>query len=121
MSELRLARVILRVSDLDRSVGFWVDQVGLTLLRRAGVFAFLATGSCELMLNESPSYAGDPSLTELVLETDDVEAAYAELATRGVAFETELRPVMGTEGRRLVAAHFRDPDRHLVSLTGWIE
>jgi hypothetical protein len=41
------------------------------------------------------------------------------MATRGVPFEVELRPVSTDGERQLLAAHFRDPDGNLASLTGW--
>jgi hypothetical protein len=62
----------------------------------------------------------DSSLTEIVLGADDVRASYDELADRGVAFEIELRPVTSDGNHELWAAHFRDPDGHLASITGWI-
>jgi catechol 2,3-dioxygenase-like lactoylglutathione lyase family enzyme len=115
---VRIATVILRVADLDRAVEFWSESVGLDLLSRFPGFAFLDGGGVQLVLNR----AGEPveSLTEVVFEVEDVEAAYAEMATRGVPFEVELRPVSTDGERQLLAAHFRDPDGNLASLTGWV-
>jgi hypothetical protein len=39
----------------------------------------------------------------------------------GVPFEVEPRPVTSDGERTLLAAHFRDPDGHLVSVTGWVD
>ena len=58
--------------------------------------------------------------TEIVMEFDDVRAAYEELSGRGVPFEIELRPVTSDGERDLLAAHFRDPDGHVASVTGWV-
>jgi hypothetical protein len=54
------------------------------------------------------------------MEFDDVRAAYEELSGRGVPFEIELRPVTSDGERDLLAAHFRDPDGHVASVTGWV-
>lgn len=118
---MRLARIILRVSDLDSSVGFWAETVGLVPVGRGGVFAFLEGGGVQLALNEVEDRPEDASLTELVFEIDDVRGSFAEMSDRGVPFEVELRPVTSDGSRELLAAHFRDPDGHLASVTGWVE
>jgi hypothetical protein len=85
-------------------------------------FAFFDLGGVHLALNRAPG--GDPaarsSTTELALEAEDPVTAYQSWSAAGVRFDVELRPVMEQEGRMLLAAHFRDPDGHLVSLTGWV-
>lgn len=119
----RLSNVILRVSDLDRALVFWRDQVGLPLAARGGPFAFLDAGAAALVLNETEEASerggGLTALTEVVLEVPDVLAAHAEIAARGVPFRTPPRPVTGDETRDLWACDARDPDGHLFSITGW--
>ena len=117
---MRISQVILRVADLDRSARFWAESVGLALTMRAEAFAFLDGGSVGLLLNDVGDAPTDASLTEIVLEFEDVRAAYDELAGLGVTFEVELRPVTGDGSRDLLAAHFHDPDGHLASITGWV-
>lgn len=117
---MRISSVILRVSDLDRGVEFWSGLVGLPVTSRAPGFAFFDGGAIQLVLNLVES-VHPGSLAEVVLEVDDVGSAYADLAERGVPFEIDLRPVTGDEARQLHAAHFRDPDGNLASLTGWVE
>lgn len=60
----------------------------------------------------------DESLTEVVFQVDDVKETYSLLAERGVPFEIELS---NHEQRQLLAAHFRDPDGHYGSRTGWVD
>lgn len=117
---MRVERMILRVSDLDASIAFWTDQVGLELTARGGPFAFIDGGGVQLALNQVDDRPDDVSLTEIVLAADDVRSSYEELAARGVPFEVELRPVTSHGNHELWAAHFRDPDGHLASVTGWI-
>jgi catechol 2,3-dioxygenase-like lactoylglutathione lyase family enzyme len=118
---MRLSNVILRVSDMDRSVVFWRDRVGLELAWSGGEFAFLAIGDSQLVLNHPEHFEDQPSDTEMVLEVDDVAAIFEEMTGRGVPFEVDLRPVTSDGQRTLLAAHFRDPDGHLASITGWVE
>ena len=110
------ARVILRCVDLDRAVQFWRDAVGLELIRRSHGFAFFAAGSTELLVSEVPPDQMVPSLTEVVFAVDDVHDTHRRLAERGVPFEVEPRPVMTEGNRRLLAAHFRDPDGNLIEI-----
>jgi catechol 2,3-dioxygenase-like lactoylglutathione lyase family enzyme len=117
---MKVAHIILRVRDLAVSTAFYRDRVGLEMASESPGFAFFDGGSITVMLNASPSEPADITNTEVVLEVDDVAAAYREMSDRGIPFEVELRPVMEQEGRALHAAHFRDPDGHLWSVTGWV-
>jgi len=116
---VKVAHIILRVKDLDESIAFYRDVVGLDLVSQSSAFAFFDGGSISIALNANPDQKRDNSLTEIALEVDDVAAAYDEMAGRGVGFEIELRPVMEQDGRSLLAAHFFDPDGHTWSVTGW--
>lgn len=115
-----IARIILRVGDLDESVRFWSTAVGFEVAMQAGTFAFLDGGDVQLVLNEVETAPPDESLTEIVIEVDNVRTSYDEMAARGVPFEVELRPVTTDGDRELLAAHFADPDGHLASITGWV-
>lgn len=119
----RLSNVILRVADLERSLAFWRDHLGLAAAGAAGGFAFLDAGAARIALHAVPPRDGEgglSALTEIVLEVPDVRVAHAELAARGVSFRTAPRPVTGDAERELWACDCRDPDGHLVSLTGWV-
>ncbi|HEX6302436.1 MAG TPA: VOC family protein [Acidimicrobiia bacterium] len=117
---MRINQVILRVEDLDESVEFWSDTVGLSLSGRAGTFAFLDAGDVQLTLNQVDDRPGDESLTEIVFEVADIHRDHEALLQRGVPFEVEPRPVTSDGERDLWATHFRDPDGHLASVVGWV-
>lgn len=117
---MEIARVILRVTDMVQSVAFWTQIVGLDIGSEVGPFTFLEAGGVQLVLNEVEGPVEDPSLTEIVFETDDFAAVHADLRSRGVPFEVEPRPVTSDGERDLLATHFRDPDGHLASITGWV-
>jgi catechol 2,3-dioxygenase-like lactoylglutathione lyase family enzyme len=121
MGAPQLSNVILRVASLDDAVAFWNGTLGLAIVSRSEAFAFLDAGAATLALNAAAG--GDPhavdSMTEIVLEVDDPRSAFDAWKGAGVGFLTELRPVIEQDGRSLLAAHARDPDGHLFSLTGW--
>lgn len=116
-----ISQIILRVTDLARSVEFWSNVVGLDLVMNETSFAFLDGGAVGLTLNEVDDLASDDSMTEIVFEFDDVKGEYFDMSGRGVPFEVDLRPVTSDGERDLLAAHFRDPDGHLASITGWVD
>lgn len=117
---MQVSHIIVRVADMARSLAFYRDLVGLPVLSESPVFTFLDAGSIRLALNAAAGTEQDTSATEIVFEVDDVQAAYESMAARGVPFELAPRAVMENEERSLHAAHFRDPDGHVVSITGWV-
>lgn len=118
---MRVTNIILRVSDMSRSLEFYRDQVGLPVSMESPAFSFLDAGSIQLALNRTETdVAQDESLTEIVLEVDDIAAAYRAMRERGVPFRIEPREVMRQGDRTLHAADFCDPDGHVLSITGWL-
>jgi predicted lactoylglutathione lyase len=55
-----------------------------------------------------------------VLETADVMKTYQEMKARGVVFAREPFAATTDGARILYAANFKDPDGHILSITGWI-
>ena len=118
---MKLSSVILRVSDIEKSKLFWSEAVGLDILVELPTFTFLDGGGTSLILSHIDADVTDESLTEVVFESDEVESEYGEMAERGVPFELKLRPLTTDGQRQLLGAHFRDPDGHYGSLTGWVD
>ena len=115
--------VVLIVDDVDRSLAFYVDILGLKLGHRSGPFAQLDTGVTRVALYDRNAMAAtlgtalrapeeDSPGFELGFKVDDCDAAFHELVTRGAtpAVEPQDRPW----GQR--TAYLRDPDGHLVEL-----
>jgi catechol 2,3-dioxygenase-like lactoylglutathione lyase family enzyme len=117
---MRIGQIILRVADMDRSVRFWSMAVGFEVRMKGEAFSFLDGGTIQLALNRIDEAPNDESLTEIVIEVDDVNASHEELSSRGVRLEVEPRAVMADGERELWATHFTDPDGHLASNLGWV-
>src|SRR5262252_5485362 len=96
--ELKANRVILRVTDLKASVVFYRDRVGLPLQSTFDEFAVFEGGDgVTLVLQEIARKSNAPNsglsaFTEVVLESPDVMATYAEMKKRGVEFTREPFP-----------------------------
>ena len=121
---LRASRIILRVTDLQKSIAFYRDQVGLSVQSATPEFAVLdGGGGITVMLNQvavaAPS-SGLAALTEIVFESPDVMAAYTAMKARGIVFRVAPRMVTTDGARDLLASDFRDPDGHVLSITGWV-
>src|SRR5437660_4479069 len=88
-----LGQISVTVSDLDRSVGFYRDLLGLKHLFSAPPgLAFFACGSVRLMLSrpEGPT-AGSGSSTVIYFKIPDIQQTAASLKARGLTFEAEPR------------------------------
>jgi len=124
--DLKANRIILRVADLEASVAFYRDRVGLPLQSTFDEFAVFGGGDGVIVMlqkitrKSTAPNGGLSALTEVVLESADVMKSYAEMKARGVAFTREPFPATTDGDRVLYAANFRDPDGHLLSITGWL-
>jgi len=107
---------MLGVRDLERSVEFYRDKLGMNVKDQTANFAFLDGGGITLMLSlllgrASESLSG---ATEVVFSVEGVRAARQGLGERGVEFFIEPRNVAA----QFWAANFRDPDGHNLSIFG---
>jgi len=108
--------VMLGVRELARSLAFYRDALGLPLTFASDEFAFLKAGAVTLGLRRAADLTetNDERRMELVFAVEDVDRAYERLRERGVAFRVMPRVVTGDQ----LAADFRDPDGHVLSILG---
>ncbi len=140
-----LHHTTLFVTDLDRSLGFYVDTLGFELVNenrdRAGPFldevcavddvrinlALIRAGGEIIELIEVLSPASLPSdaneqrfgIARVGFEVDDIESTVAELRTKGVEFMSEIVSVIAEPGQHYAggkAIFFQDPDGIILEL-----
>lgn len=115
--------VILIVEDLDRSLRFYTEVLGLRLGHRSGDYAQLDTGSTRLALYTREAMAKTlgtaleaPPLNapgfEIGFKVADVDAAFGELLARGGV--PVVAPTDRFWGQR--TGYVRDPDGHLIEI-----
>ena len=123
---MRLLHTMIRVGDLDRSIAFYTDVLGMKVLRRRdypdGKFtlAFVGYGPetehavIELTHNwETKSYQLGNGFGHVALEVDDAYAACAEIKKKGGTVTREAGPMKhGTT----VIAFVQDPDGYKIEL-----
>jgi lactoylglutathione lyase len=125
----QLSYVGIQVRDIDRSLTFYRDILGMQVVRRsrvpetAGEWAELRSPGSKLLLelNWYPEgsaffpgpYRNGDELDHIAFTCDDVERAYKELLARGVR---SARPPFVEGGT--VLAFVQDPDGIWIEFTG---
>ena len=123
---MRLLHTMLRVGDLDKSIAFYTEILGMTLLRRKdypdGQFtlAFVGYGSeeensvIELTYNWGvDKYELGNGYGHIALEVDDVYKACEDIRSRGGKITREPGPMKhGTS----ILAFVEDPDGYKIEL-----
>jgi predicted enzyme related to lactoylglutathione lyase len=108
-----VGQIHVSVTDIDRSVAFYRDVLGIPLLFQVPgqPMAFFASGDVRLYLGvpEAPEFA---SKVTLYFRVDDIDAEYARLAAAGVAMIDKPHAVHRDGGTELWMAFFTDPDGH---------
>lgn len=117
-----LAQVALNVRDLDASVTFYRDVLGLTFLFSAPPsLAFLQCGPTRVMLNggaQAPPPAGGPILYYAVA---DIQAAFAAITAKGAPVKEVPKAIAKVGGREVWLGFTEDPDGHPVGLMSEVE
>lgn len=123
---MRILHTMLRVGDLDKSLAFYTDVLGMRLLRRNeypdGKFTLAFVGYqeeadgavLELTYNWGVGkYEIGTGYGHIALAVDDAHAACAEIKARGGKVTREAGPMKG--GTRVIA-FVEDPDGYKIEL-----
>lgn len=123
---MRLLHTMLRVTDLARSIAFYTDVLGMTLLRQKdcpdGQFtlAFLGYGAetdntvIELTYNWGVhQYEQGNAYGHIAIEVDDVYAATEAMRAKGATILREPGPM---KAGTTVLAFLEDPDGYRIEL-----
>jgi catechol 2,3-dioxygenase-like lactoylglutathione lyase family enzyme len=117
-----MATVRYIVADVDRSVAFYVGQLGFELIEQMGAaFARVGRDDLRLWLSGPTSSAARPlrdgrepgpgGWNRFVIEVDDLAAKVAAMTAAGVTFRSPI--VSGPGGKQIVAD---DPDGNPIEL-----
>jgi len=106
-----IGQIHVSVSDLDRSVAFYRDVLGVTFLFQVPgqPMAFFDCDGVRLYLGrpESPEFRSNPVL---YFDVPDIDEAFIALGERGVEFRDEPHVVHRTDATELWMTAFTDPD-----------
>ena len=111
-----IGQIAIAIQDVQRAVTFYRDALGLDYLFEAGPLAFFMCGDVRLMLSRPESPEFDHPSSIIYFRVEDIDAARAELAGRGVPFDDEPHLIARMPDHELWMTFFRDPDRNLLGL-----
>ena len=113
-----ILQIAVTVSDLDRSVTFYRDRLGMTFLFNAGTMTFLQCGELRVLLGTpEPGKPISNGGTILYLKVGDLGAVHARLAEAGVTTLQAPQMIAKMPDHDLWLAIVSDPDGNPVGLT----
>jgi resuscitation-promoting factor RpfA len=116
----RAMGVMLIVSDLTRSVAFYRELPGVTVVDHTSGSAVLSYGGGRILLRQVADMSPvDRRVVHLHIEVADVEETYQGLKAKGIEFVHRPRVMSRGDRLEVSAATFRDPDGHAIALTHW--
>lgn len=119
MSEMKLGRIgqiAITVNDVERSVAFYRDVVGLSFMFQAPNVAFFDCAGVRFMLGQSPQPDAKPSGTYLYFDSEDIERDYATIESRGATVMERPHIVAPLGDKHLWLGAFADPDGNVFEL-----
>lgn len=126
----RIDHVAILVDDLDKTLAFWQDGLGIQLDHVVDVpaeksmVAFLPVGGSEVeLVKPTTDDSGlakylekrGPGMHHICLEVDDIEAMLAQLKDKGIQLINE-KPLDGIGGRKYAFVHPKAANGVMVEL-----
>jgi methylmalonyl-CoA/ethylmalonyl-CoA epimerase len=126
----RIHHVAVVVDDMEKSLSFWRDALGLNpsevrdVPEQESQVAFLPAGESEVELVKPTSddsgiarYLAKrgPGMHHICVEVDDIQAMFAQLKARGVRLINEM-PITTTAGKKYAFIHPESTGGVLVEL-----
>lgn len=110
-----IGQIAITVTEVDRSIAFYRDKLGMKLLFQVPNLGFFDCGGIRLMLTKAQK-PDESHSSILYFKVADIGQAQAELTARGVAFEGEPSLTARMPDHDLWMTFFRDLDRNLLAL-----
>ena len=120
---MKILHTCLNVADLDRSINFYTQDMGLKFVSRREVkqnnaeIAFLndeSNGALELThWRDKKSLAEGDNFDHIAFETDDVDTCVKELRAKGATIAMEPFSLQGSTSK---IAFVKDPDGNWLEL-----
>jgi methylmalonyl-CoA/ethylmalonyl-CoA epimerase len=126
----RIHHIAIVVEDIETTLGFWRDALGLELEHIEDVpeqkseVAFLPVGQTEIeLVRPTTDDSGvakylqkrGPGMHHICFEVDDIEGALRQLKARGVRLINEM-PMLGAGGKQIAFIHPESTSGVLVEL-----
>ena len=117
LADAKVGQIHISVTDIDRSVAFYRDTLGLPFLFQVPgqPMAFFDCGGTRLYLSAENEQPGSESV--LYFRVADISAAHANLTARGVEFHGAPHMIhRHADGTEEWMAFFKDPEGRPLAL-----
>lgn len=115
-----VGQVARSVSDIEASIAWYRDTLGLPFLFGMGTMAFFDCGGMRLYLDRNPDGVAKPE-SILYFRVGDIHAAHKALAERGVTFINAPHMIgRHPDGTEEWMAFFEDPDGRPLALAAQV-
>jgi predicted enzyme related to lactoylglutathione lyase len=114
---LRANMISIGVTDMDRSIRFYTETLGLSMAGPRGEVTMIRAGEVTIVLNKPLGRSAGNAIAgavEIIFSVESVSGVETQLAARGCTFTIRAHEV--TQG--LWASTFIDPDGHKLTLLG---
>ncbi len=113
----KIGQIAIPVSDLERAVSFYRDELGMRFLFQAPPgLAFFDCGGVRLMLDVPAKEQENTFSSIIYYKVDDLPSAFETLKSRGVVFEQTPELVAKMPDHELWMAFLKDPDGNMLGL-----
>jgi catechol 2,3-dioxygenase-like lactoylglutathione lyase family enzyme len=123
----RIDHLVLSVDDVERTIAFYVDVLGMTEVTFGAGRTALTFGSSKINLHQrgrelEPKAANPtPGSADLCLIVDDpMESVVTDLTANWVAIEEGRSGALAPTARSS-SVYIRDPDRNLIELSNYLK
>jgi methylmalonyl-CoA/ethylmalonyl-CoA epimerase len=113
---MQIGQISMNARDIDRATTFYSETLGLKLLFRAGRLSFFDCGDVRLMVSPPETPEFDHPGSVIYFKVDDIEARYAALQARGVAFIGPPHLIARMPDHELWMAFFKDTEGNTLAL-----
>ena len=112
-----IGQIALTVSDVDRSIAFYRDTLGLRFLFSAGpTLAFLDAGGIRIMLSAAEGDFTPRASTVIYFRVADLDAEHAAMTSRGATFVDAPHLVAKMPDHELWMCFVKDPEGNAIGL-----
>ncbi len=112
----QIGQLALTVSDVDRSIAFYRDSLGMKMLFRAGNLAFFDCAGIRLMLSPPEGEFQPRASSVIYFKVSDIHGAFDALSSRGVTFVDKPHLIAKMPDHELWMTFFKDPDGNALAL-----
>ena len=112
----QIGQIAVNVHDLERAVVFYRDTLAMQFLFQVPNMAFFDCAGVRLLLSiaEQPEFDHPSSI--IYFKVEDLNAAFAPLSSRGVAFADKPHLIAKMPDHELWMAFFRDSEANMLAL-----